>query len=134
MPNPLGTALPHSASYDTNTPGVVLDNVTGLLWQRDVDPSTYTWGEAKDYCADLVLAGHCDWHLPSRIELVSIADYTKVDPAIDEDAFPNTPPSSSFWTSSPVANSPAHAWYVASSDGGTYNDDIGTLRHIRCVR
>ncbi|HRI65732.1 MAG TPA: DUF1566 domain-containing protein, partial [Polyangium sp.] len=96
--------------------GLVFDKVTQLTWQRDVDPNVYTWDAAKAYCEDLVHAGYDDWRLPTRIELVSIVDYTKTNPAIDSAAFPNTP-SEWFWTSSPWAGSGSVAWLVYFSNG-----------------
>jgi len=50
-------------------------------------------------------AGHCgfqDWRLPTRRELFSLVDFSRVEPAIVVDAFPNFPPSNGtrfFWTS-----------------------------------
>lgn len=55
---------------------VVVDPVSGLMWQRYAAPGTYDWGEALDYCKDLELEGYSDWRLPNRRELLSIADYT----------------------------------------------------------
>src|SRR5262245_47322161 len=39
MPNPAGSGLPHPASYTWDASGQqVTDNVTGLVWQREVPP------------------------------------------------------------------------------------------------
>src|SRR5262245_28544364 len=71
MPNPPSTGLPNPASYDTSVDGVVCDEVTGLLWQREVDSTAvYIRSEASAYCDGLELAGYDDWRLPTRIELV----------------------------------------------------------------
>jgi hypothetical protein len=128
MPDPAAT------SYDTTTPGVVLDRVTGLEWQRDVPAEMLDWQGARAACACLSLGGHRDWRLPSRIELVSIVDYTRHDPAIDSQIFPDTP-TDWFWSASPVAASdPPAAWYVAFFDGDTHHAELTVAYHHRCVR
>ncbi len=144
MPNPAGTGLPNPASYDTSTPGVVIDNVTGLWWQEPIDVDNNQGSNcsagcpqaaAIAYCANLTLAGHSDWRVPTRIELVSIVDFSTENPAINVTAFPSTPQSEDFWTSSARAGAPGSAWaisfYYSFTDG--YDVDDWLLR-VRCVR
>lgn len=35
-----------------------------------------TYVEGETYCANLSLGGQSDWRVPTRIELVSLVDYT----------------------------------------------------------
>jgi hypothetical protein len=136
MPNPAASGLPNPASYDTGAPGVVVDRVTGLAWQRDVGASTYVWADALAACAALSLdgTGSGAWRLPSLLELVSIVDFTQASPAVDPDAFPSTP-ADSFWTSTPVAGSAGDAWYVNFSTGFSYQGHQAFLPLlVRCVR
>jgi hypothetical protein len=65
-------------SYTDLGNGVVLDNNTGLMWQRATAPGYYTWDQAHDYCYNLVLGNYDDWHLPTAKELESILDYEKI--------------------------------------------------------
>lgn len=148
----------YSPSYDwVSTPGVVLDRVTGLRWQRDV-PLTYpactgkaglksagefgppgsacTRAEASRYCDRLTTGGWSDWRLPSKIELESIVDDTKgfPGPTIEPLAFPNTP-GRTYWTGSPVAGQSGHAWVVDFFGGGShYTVTIKETARVRCVR
>ena len=139
MPNPVSTGLPHPASY-TSKPGYVIDNVTGLWWQEPMDADNNqnnncsagcTQPNAVTYCANLTLAGHGDWRLPTRIELVSIVDYTEVT-AFNAAAFPKTPVTQ-FWTSSPCAATPGSAWYVYFHATCSSQSQISQAR-VRCVR
>jgi hypothetical protein len=134
MPNPVPTGLPNPQSYDTGTPGVVIDRVTGLMWQRNVDPGSRLWADAYAYCDGLSLGGHDDWRLPVLIELVSIVDFTQEDPSIDATAFPATPVDS-FWTAAPVVGSPGDFWYILFTTGFNYpgHADFLPLK-VRCVR
>ncbi len=133
MPNAAGSGLPNPASYDTSKPGVVVDQVTGLMWQREVPGSSYDWHGAQTYCAGLTLAGHHDWRLPSEIELLSLVDFAKTDPAIDS-ALPGTPSSGS-WSSTTLSSRSSDAWIVYFGDGRTtarVKNDSGPLRCVRC--
>ena len=134
MPNVRLAGLPNPHSYDTQTPGVVVDRVTGLIWQRNLPEKFYTFQAAERQCDNLALAGHRDWRLPSRIELVSLLDTTRIQPSIDMAAFPGTP-IDWFWTSSLAADNPTSAaWYVYFYFGYPKTDDMTNSFSVRCVR
>lgn len=133
MPNPRLPGLPHPHDYDVSTPGVVVDRVTGLMWQRQLANTYASWQQARQRCESLSLAGQHDWRLPSRIELVTLLDTTRTQPSIDTDAFPATP-NDWFWTSSRAADDPNAAWYVYFYFGYPKTDDVGNTFSVRCVR
>jgi hypothetical protein len=122
-------------TIDSTGAGTVFDNATGLMWQRSVPGSYYTWLDALAYCQSLDLLGHADWRLPTLKELHTIVDIRRYDPAIDVDAFPGTP-WEFFWSSTPFAN-PSYtenAWGLNANNGyATYYDTTGSYR-VRCVR
>ena len=123
---------------------VVLDKVTGLEWQGCLSGQsgsdcagsndTYSWQNALSYCDGLTWADFDDWRLPDRYELHSIVDCSKIDPAIDDDAFPGTP-SSIFWSLSTYQDTSSYAWYVEFLYG-----DVRPIASkasafpVRCVR
>lgn len=135
MPNPASAGLPNPSSYTVDaTTDTVTDNVTGLMWQRTVDDSEYSESEAIDHCAKFVHGGYDDWRLPSRIELVSLVDFTRVEPAIDTKAFSDTP-LTWFSTYSPVADVSYQFWWVGFNDGFTnHSFTFGWKHQVRCVR
>jgi hypothetical protein len=134
MPNPVHSGLPNPASYTVSDSGnQVTDNVTGLVWQRSTDPRTFTWDEAKQYCACSTLDGVANWRLPSRIELASLPDWTTTGPSIDSNAFPGTP-SESFWTATALSSDPMLAYLVYFANGHTSYSDLGYAYRARCVR
>ena len=135
MPNSPGTGLPNPASYTDRANGTVRDNVTCLVWQGTPAPGTYTFTQAKAYCAGLGLAGG-GWHLPTRIQLISIIDTSRFGPAIDTEAFPRTA-AAYFWTSSPwvVTKTPLRAWIVNFYEGLTSNAAYQSGAYqVRCVQ
>ena len=135
MPNPAATGLPNPASYTDLGDGTVHDDVTCLVWQRDVSEGTCTWSEASDYSSSSPLAGG-GWRLPTRVELISLIDFTKAPPGptIDATAFPDMRLSSSdrhlCWVARPspgTSTSPAVLWGSTSSTSravhGVYVDE-----------
>jgi hypothetical protein len=125
------------AAYTAHT-NTVVDNVTGLTWQRYVVlTQSYTWDEAKAYCASLgPLDGLTGWRLPTLIELQSIVDFSKTNPSIDANAFPNTLSGTitGFWSSSRSADNSGFAWLISFAFG--YSQQYYTVYSIRvrCVR
>ena len=135
MPNPGTSGLPYPQAYDlTTTVGVVVDKVTNLKWQQTIDGAAFSWPDARAFCSGLTLAGG-GWRLPTRIELVSIVDFTSANPVIDLRAFPGTP-QARFWTASPVAGEPSNAWAIdfAFGNGLNYSAPTFTSYRVRCVR
>jgi hypothetical protein len=137
MPNDqvdVTAGAPNLESYTDNKDGTVTDNITGLMWQQAVSSTTtYTWSQTVAYCPNLALAGHSDWRLPLRIELVSIVDFGVTSGAtINAAYFPSTP-ASGFWSSSPLAGSSSYAWGV-NFDYGDTSGGVSGSRYVRCVR
>ncbi|WP_158273204.1 DUF1566 domain-containing protein [Limnohabitans sp. WS1] len=125
----------------------VIDKRTGLTWKRcsegqNWNGSTCT-GSATlhNHEAALTLAKAANtsqsatlWRLPNVKELASLADNGCQPPAIDNMAFPATPPSS-FWSSSPDVGDASYAWYVYFGYGNVYRLDRGNhYVHVRLVR
>jgi hypothetical protein len=108
---------------------VITDTRTGLAWQRTVSANSYTWDEAKNYCAGL--GG--GWRLPTVKELLTLADPTRIDPSIDRAAFPNTP-TAAFWSSTPFVRLSGYAWWVHTFDGASKMDVVSAACRVRCVK
>jgi hypothetical protein len=130
MPNPAGLGLPNPMSYAANADGTIIDNVTGLTWEATVDGKEYMQDEAVAHCA----AKGPDWRLPSRLELVSLVDYSIAAPGPTINAIFKDTPATTFWTASAYYGDVGDDWYVGFdagySDYGIQNQ--GGL--VRCVR
>ncbi len=121
-----------------NGDGTVTDPDTGLLWQEDTAPDTYTWQEALEYAENLTLAGYSDWRLPNRNELQSLVDYSRFNPAI-KPALAGKTYSSGYWSSTTNPANTVYAWSVRFASGGVTNTEIGSKSqfftpHVRAVR
>ncbi|WP_446012143.1 Lcl C-terminal domain-containing protein [Candidatus Electrothrix sp.] len=107
----------------------VLDNTTGFMWETKTDDgglrdkdNYYTWYDSTLMDApysgavcgggidcnteayitainNLNLCGASNWRLPTVVELLSIIDFGKFYPALDERYFPNMENTTHYWTS-----------------------------------
>jgi hypothetical protein len=131
MPNPFSAGLPNPARL-TATGGTAFDELTGLAWDVAVTAKV-TWEDGLRHCQASTVGGHNDWRMPSRVELVSIMDFTR-QPTIDPLAFPQTP-DDYFWSSSIVPFDRSLAFSVYFGGGITaYGTREGASAHTRCVR
>jgi len=131
----LATPMPLDANkaYQISSDGLTtLDTVTGLRWERNVAPGTFTPLQALSHCASLTLAGCSHWRLPERVELASIVDHRSVSPTINPTAFPNTPIDTDFWTGTPQTSA-NNFWEINFDNGNaSWNGNTFTY-HVRCV-
>jgi hypothetical protein len=134
MPNGVASGAPTIASYTDNGDDTITDNVTGLMWQKTVSTRRNVWNDAVAYCATLTLAGHGDWRLPTRVELISLLDLEKETPPNIDDVFIGTP-ASDFWTSSTFAGDPTfYAWNITFYAGVVSTAEKIAMSFSRCVR
>ena len=62
-------------SYTDPGDGTVTDNVTGLMWVKDMGEKM-TWEDALSGAEDFTLAGYNDWRMPTIKELYSLIQFT----------------------------------------------------------
>ena len=63
------------ASYTNNGDGTITDNVTGLMWEKDMG-TKITFNEAFNKADDSTLGRHEDWRVPSIKEIYSLILFT----------------------------------------------------------
>jgi len=112
-------------------PSTVYDTKTKLTWQQQVAPSPLSYAEAQTYCTTLTL-NSLNWRVPSLKELETLVDESRVNPAIDRSAFPDTP-GKFFWSSATVTSFPGSGWVVDFNRGGDNFVDVSFTEQVRCV-
>ncbi len=125
--------------FALNGDGTVTDTITGLMWQQ-LDGGEMTIEAAEAYCADLELAGHADWRLPTAHEAFSILNHQYSNPALDGLVFTVTD-AEYWWTSTRQVGDSNKVW-VTNAGGGIGNHpktetiSAGGLKrfHVRAVR
>ncbi len=116
---------------------VVLDSKWGLIWQRMSDNIKRNRAAAIAYCGDLVIEDHqygklTEWRLPQRDELETIVLTTTTDPAIDLEAFPDTP-SAPFWSRTLHSEEQKQGVGVDFKTGGSGYQYFTEKFFVRCV-
>jgi Protein of unknown function (DUF1566) len=135
-------AAPFTVSADGQE---VTDTKTGLIWRRCAEgmtasggtctgtASTFTHEAALTRASAQATATGVAWRLPNVKELSSIADKSRINPAIDTVAFPATP-ADWFWSSSPYVGDAYGAWVVGFNYGYVGYGYRGNPYYVRLVR
>ena len=135
-PDEVADGAPNPPSYTDNRDGTVTDNVTSLMWQQ-VFQAADAIGEGQATCQNLNLGGHTDWRLPSIIELLSLADFSRFQqPNIDVTVFPGTY-LGHFWSLDSPGGFPDNFYTFDYTLHLIFNDagDGSVFSHsVRCVR
>jgi len=138
---------PRLAELHVRPGGVVVDQLTGLVWDQCVFGrygKQCTKGRAihQDWPAALRTVahlnavrykGHDDWRMPNAKEQYSIVDQARVNPAIDSQKFPATEPDW-YWTSTTRMASTGQAYTVDFSVGQMRFDNKPESHFLRVVR
>jgi Protein of unknown function (DUF1566) len=130
-PNPMKLDAGPDPSSPTDT--ILSDLVTGLQWRAKVEPAAQI-GEALNRCAK-----PGNWRVPTRIELVTLIDFTRKDPALHEVFFRanvdkyggSSGNLRQFWSASSVAGAKGTYWSVNFETGKV---DPANGNVVRCVR
>jgi len=119
---------------ETNKSSVVTDKIHAIYWQDNLSSqkSSEDWDDAIEYCDKLVLNSIGKWRLPTFNELLSIVDYTRVNPAINPIfEYVNE---GTYWTSRDFSATTSRAWNIDFRTGKTYYSYKTTNHSVRCVK
>ena len=120
-----------TAQSFSSTTNVVIDNNTGLTWEKSPSENTYTWDDAPNHCAELNssnYAGINNWRVPNPLEFMTIVDNSTYAPATNSNFTNMSTDSTYFWTSKEYKGntnsayyfSPSYGWYNYSGKTNTY--------------
>ena len=111
---------------------VVTDAATGRIWEKTGSAAAMAWQEALAYCQASATGGYSDWRLPDVMELRTLADYARYDPALDGTVFSSA--GYDTWSGSTLAGHPELSWRVDFASGSSASEAKTTSRFVRCVR
>lgn len=114
-------------------------SASALMWQ-DNESIQKSWGGGLSYCDAFSGGGYTDWRLPNKNELLSLVDYNKTSPSINN-IFQNIASptyetaSYQYWTSLTYLGYEYRAWSIDFYRG---EESIGSNKdsnyYVRCVR
>jgi hypothetical protein len=121
----VGLTLP-GTRFASNTDQTVTDNLTGLIWNKNGNPTAAykNWQGALDYIKTLNSSkylGYSDWRLPNVNELKSLINNGPSDSATWLNGQGFTGVQSNYWSSTSARYSTG-AWYVNINGGGIYGN------------
>lgn len=124
--------------YRDNDKNVVVcsDKKLGrLMWQDENQNFQVTWDQAQEYCNLVNLAGYKDWRLPTRMELLSLADKSRHEPSLNtafkyKEDFDDP----HYWSQTKIADFSSGAWLVDFRNGYDIWDFVSSRGFVRCVR
>ncbi len=126
--------VPPSQHYTVNNTTVV-DNATGLMWQKVPGTTAATQAAAITQCQTLSLGGFATgWRLPGKKELESLVDVSTFGPAVAANVF-QVGNMTAFWSNAAPATYTGNAYQVFMGYGGTQllpTDSASTA--VWCVR
>ena len=112
---------------------VVVDSLTGLMWQRKISNNPMTWENALAFSEQLSHGNYNDWRLPNIKELHSIHMVKEFMPCLDRIAFPLAD-IRKLWSSTTQNNQTTRAWYFDTNFGITTQEAKSTALYVLCVR
>lgn len=127
------TAQSFSASSN-----VVVDNNTGLTWEKSPSTDTYTWDNRDIHCNELNnsnYGGKSNWRVPNPLELLTIVNNSTSNPATNSN-FNGMPTSDStyLWTNNEYKGGTSNAYYFSPSYGWYWYDGTKTNTYkVLCV-
>jgi hypothetical protein len=125
--------------FTDNKDGTVTDNLTKLVWLKNTNCfGMLDWHRAKEV-VEILAEGACgpdpdlllsdgssagDWRLPAMMELCTLIDYNRRDPALPLGHMFSDIPPGYHWSSTTIDYHPEMAWIVYFESGTTCYENV----------
>ena len=122
----------------TASSNVVVDNNTGLTWEKTLSSDTYTWYNRAAHCNELNSSnygGKSNWRVPNLLELLTIIDISNNQPATNSN-FTGMPTSNNtyLWTDNGYKGNNSYAYFINPYLGfNLYNEEKTNTNKVLCV-
>lgn len=115
----------------------VLDRNTGLVWEQSPSTLELNWFNARFHCLNKSVGNQKGWRLPAIVELLSLVDPTKGNPALPagHPFSDDIARLSNYWSATTDVEDPRLAWimifFTGNVSSGLKSPDS---RAVWCVR
>ncbi|MGD1822747.1 MAG: DUF1566 domain-containing protein [Pleomorphochaeta sp.] len=122
------------ANYVDNKDGTITDNVTKLVWTKEVSKETMSIEDAKEYASNLDTGGINNWRLPTVKELWSIRNTISKTASFDTNYFllPKDDSQYTFTSDNYISNLNQNLFYAINNLTGII-ELINSKAYVRCV-
>ena len=113
---------------------VIIDNNTGLTWEKSPSSDTYTWDNRKKHCDKLNTSnygGKNNWRVPNTLEFLTITDSGRYNPAVNTAVFQDMPADEYLWASEQYSSDQGRRFRTHTGYAG-FNSKTSTYK-VLCV-
>ncbi|MBO7126506.1 DUF1566 domain-containing protein [bacterium] len=132
----LGVCIPQSLTASSD---VVVDNNTGLTWEKSPSAESYIWDNRETHCNELNSSnygGKSNWRVPNPLELLTIVDNSTYNPATNSN-FTGMPTGSNvyLWTNNEFKGDTTYFTYgfLLSAGSSWYQLQKTLTSKVLCV-
>ncbi len=122
----------------SNGDETIKDSMTDLIWQKNINTSTMTQTDAKNYCDNLTYASKNDWRLPTirEIETLLIFKENNNNVFIDSSKFNEVAnlQIGEFWSTTEFKGNANFFWYIDLALGHIATYKGTESLNVMCVR
>jgi len=112
----------------------VLDNETGLVWEKQPSTGVGDWIDRLTRCYTLEVGGRKGWRVPTIEELASLVDTSQLAPTLPAGhPFINVQ-LGFYWSATTIANDTSLVWGVDFNTGGVGIGNKSGGHFVSCVR
>ncbi len=120
----------------TSLSNVVVDNNTGLTWEKSPSSTKYIWASRNMHCNELNTSnygGKSNWRVPNPLEFLTIVDNSKYNPATNSNFTGMPTGTDALWTNNDSPTNNNNAYYFSPSYGLLDNGPKTGQLKILCV-
>lgn len=116
-----------------NDDSIVTDTNHNLVWQDEesIADQFMTHDQAIAYCSELSLLDRSGWRVPTVVELRSVVDRNRTNPAINQTFEKSV--NGFFWSSTLYQPDTSKVWSILFTDGNDYQQPKNDKAYVRCV-
>jgi len=116
----------------------VCDRTTGIIWEQnpmsDNPREPENQADAIAFCENLDKGNGQVYALPTFAQLVSVLDYSRINPALEPGVFDVLTDPGPYWSATPFLGEPDQGWFVTLEEGRWIINSLNDPVWVWCIR